>query len=810
MSSIRRMLLEKDSPALSVRAVSCKLLLLVVFFLLTVARAGAQDLSEEQERTWTDAKGKKIQAKLIRYTPRQVTLQADGGRTINITVEKLSATDKRYLRSRFTITAGNEEETADADLLASVKATPLTPGTRAIRGQFTAVRGICYSEEGRLRLTWRHNNDATLQEIDTGLIVSLFTGCPSSAETVAFTSDGGRYVTPTGASDISLRRTLDDVEIGRFQGHQQNISTLTFSRNDSQFASGSDDKTVNIWKLDAEDSKPHLTLEGHTGRIIALAYHPTDERLITGSQDGTAILWDMRSGRPLRSLPDQGGGPVSLVAFDRTGAVGVVASVGTVVLWDTYIPPASSVRSYGRSRSEQKNPLLQDDPLLVMLTPKMPEMESEGVFHGVAFSNDGKRILVTSKIGNTIYADIPERKILRKIDKLESGINRVAFNGDDRELLTGSFDESSLRWFSEIIDDTPKRFPGHNYGVAPIRFFAGGKLTVTSGGAVNGTLAIYETATGKLLRRLESHPGAVEWIDMTNNGARLVSVSRNEIDTTSLKSGTKITPTYTVVLWDTATSQALLTVDRVRTWAMSNDGRHLITTRSESQHRENEVTFWNMQTGKETIKGKWEGAGSEFLILQESNAVLASRGRSETFTIDEETGVPSIIVESGSFFQRSLRSGKEGRQFKNMKYDPFCVALGDSGRLLISPSRFQWNHAVIWKLQNEQKPQAILEHPSRVMAVALSRDGTLALTGSLDNSAVLWNATDGTPLQKFSGLSAPVIGVGFDDEANLLLYGTEDGAVTVAAIDPAHKEAALAAKEAANQKPAKENDDEEE
>ncbi|MCH7728996.1 MAG: hypothetical protein IH991_21315, partial [Planctomycetes bacterium] len=79
------------------------------------------------------------------------------------------------------------------------------------------------------------------------------------------------------------------------KGHDYSISELALSVDGRWLVTGSDDTTVRVWDLEAEDpSASAQVLKGHEGHIRALAFSPDAKRLVTGSQDHTARVWLLR------------------------------------------------------------------------------------------------------------------------------------------------------------------------------------------------------------------------------------------------------------------------------------------------------------------------------------------------------------------------------------------------------------------------------------------------------------------------------------------------------------------------------------
>ena len=65
-------------------------------------------------------------------------------------------------------------------------------------------------------------------------------------------------------------------------------------------------------------------------------------------------------------------------------------------------------------------------------------------------------------------------------------------------------------------------------------------------------------------------------------------------------------------------------------------------------------------------------------------------------------------------------------------------------------------------------------HTNVVRSVALSRDGKHVLTGSDDNTAILWEAASGKKIQTFEGHTGPVMSVALSGDGKHVLTGSED------------------------------------
>lgn len=95
-----------------------------------------------------------------------------------------------------------------------------------------------------------------------------------------------------------------------YRGHQDKIVAVAWSPDGQRIASGSWDRTVQVW--DALDGEHPLIYRGHSGPVTAVAWSPNGHSLASGGfttgsvQEGTVQLWEPASGKTLQTFQQPG------------------------------------------------------------------------------------------------------------------------------------------------------------------------------------------------------------------------------------------------------------------------------------------------------------------------------------------------------------------------------------------------------------------------------------------------------------------------------------------------------------------------
>jgi predicted NACHT family NTPase/tRNA A-37 threonylcarbamoyl transferase component Bud32 len=306
--------------------------------------------------------------------------------------------------------------------------------------------------------------------------------------------------------------SLSNQEERILEGHTDVIRSIAFSPDGSLLASGSDDNTIRIWRV--ENGSLYHTLEGHTRWIRSVAFSPDGSRIASGSDDNTVRLWLVEDGLPLQSLTEHQK-PVFSVAFSSDGSLLASGSFDKrVLIWrvddwtlqktlkghtvgirSVAFSPDGSLLASGSDDKTIRILRLEDETLIQILKGHTRWIRS------IAFSPDGS-LLASGSDDNTIRLwRVEDGELLRTFKDHQNPVLSVAFSPDGSLLVSGSFDKSVHLWRLED-GSLHGSLKGHTEDVNSVAFSPDGSLLAT--GSRDKTVRTWQIVESETLTKVKA------------------------------------------------------------------------------------------------------------------------------------------------------------------------------------------------------------------------------------------------------------------------------------------------------------------
>ncbi len=393
----------------------------------------------------------------------------------------------------------------------------------------------------------------------------------------------------------------------------------------------------------------------------------------------------------------------------------------------------------------------------------------------VGFSPDSRKLVAAASDGTIVRWDSATRKWLRSFAPRPGYLTSLVLAGD-KVLAAGP---NGLRMFvwDVLTGQELVQTPGHSTAVTDLSFAADGK-TLASLSRADGRTCVWDLATGKELRRLETYkeplvgpartPTGVQRPALAPNGRYVAAstVSSRSINLWALGTGKSVpdirVPGMTLSPWPLALSGdgellAFLTGDqRVHLWSvpaakevvtppnqpsgqlieliLAANGKSLagISQRFEQQWIY-ELQAWDTGTGKQfpRVSGfapsPYEGVSN--LVLSADGRTLAARG--------QDGAIHLLDVATGRDFRRLQWS--EGTTYISCVFSPDGKSLA---AVWCRPEPFtpaQRGQVCLWEIASGSIRLEINDHQGLVQSLAFSPDSRTLATGGSDGTVLLWD-----------------------------------------------------------------------
>jgi WD40 repeat protein len=409
----------------------------------------------------------------------------------------------------------------------------------------------------------------------------------------------------------------------------------------------------------------------------------------------------------------------------------------------------------------------------------------EGWVWSVAFSPDG-RWLASSANRTVKLWDVQTGACVQTFGGYSDRVFSVAFSPDGRLLATGSEDHLVRIWdvrtgtLLQVLAGHADEVRSVAFSPIELRLTPQAPATIVlASGSFDGTVRLWDAATGTCLKRLQGHQGWVWSVAFSPDGQVLASSGSDRL----------------LHLWQVSTGTWLRSLlghtQQIRTVAFSSDGKTLVSGSDDGTLR-----LWDYRRGTclATLTGHSSWIAS--VAVSPENQLLASGSEDQSVRFwnsrtrlclktlqGYSNGVWSVafspqgpLLASGSQ-DRSIRlwDWQQGRLlgcFSGHSSWVWSVAFDPLGSELVSGS--EDGTVKLWDLSSQTLLQMLHGHDDAVLAVLFGSTGKTVLSGSLDGTIKQWHRQTGRCLQTLTGHLGGVWCLALSADGHWLVSGSQD------------------------------------
>ncbi len=457
----------------------------------TLLTIGALTDDNQEVTLWDVATGGELLTVPIKGLPALVDFSPDGKRFavdedqfVRI-VDIVSGQDVANLSGHTGLVEHGLQFTADGSRLASVAGDGTTriwdavtgQGLLTVFGDDARIKSAAFSPDGaRLAtLSGESVQTWTITKADPHELLAV----PAALDCdcmVAISPDGLQLAFFGGDNTVKIMDINSGQTLLTLPESDNQVRGLAFKPDGRRLATAGADNRVHVWDL--VTGKELLALVGPTAPVDRVIYSPDGARLATIDRSGEARLWDAASGQTLFTLKVFDENRIQLsnsigIAFSPNGSSLATAGGNFIKIWDTQTGQATLVLP------------LNDDKLA----------------YAVAFSPDGKRLVVSFRGGSVNVLDTATGQKLFELTGHTGSVRHIAYSLDGTRIATASVDGTTRLW-DAATGVEQLALTGHTGQVTGLAFSSDGARLAT--GSRDGTVRVYALRLEDLIKIAQS------------------------------------------------------------------------------------------------------------------------------------------------------------------------------------------------------------------------------------------------------------------------------------------------------------------
>ena len=311
-------------------------------------------------------------------------------------------------------------------------------------GHSGEIYSVAFSPDGKQIISSSRDGTIKLWDAATGRIIQTFRAHSSSLFIPAVSPDGRQIISGDLWGLIKLWDVATGNEIRTFRGHSRAVYSVAFSPDGRTIISGSEDNTIKIWET--ATGSTIRTLTEHTRSVsYKVAFSPNGRQFISGDDSGTIRLWETATGNLIRTYGGHTNYMIRYLAFSPDGRQIFSGCAGSrIILRDAATD--REIRSYylnGTVNAVTFSPDGKQIFLTVMTgshnfqifdvntgngTRRFTGESTDGHWHKMAFSPDGRQIVSGSTIGTIKLWDVATGNLIRTIGNHFMRTSRTQIN----------------------------------------------------------------------------------------------------------------------------------------------------------------------------------------------------------------------------------------------------------------------------------------------------------------------------------------------------------------------------------------------